>query len=270
MTIAIGTLYSGGVIVCADSKVVASDGATTSDSKVTVLAGEKSGIFAVADAAEDAHAAKMLACEIRDAACKAANPRCPEKEIKSVMTEWHSSYGSAQPPHLQFILARVLPPYTRIDNGRIYLCEPPATVMDTTSIAVGRGSRVVDPLLRLLNEACRLEVNVKMTLVRLAFLMYRAKKDEGSACGGESYAVVISNRGALTYIHPAEMAMAENLAEQLDRLLFDMSAMITNGSQGPTENFLKRCEVLAADANNLKFPSLAHLEHLIRDYECGH
>ena len=91
MTIAIGTLYTDGVIICADTKVVASDGATTSDMKVTVLAGEKAGIFAIADAAEDAHAAKMLAAEIRDSAWKAIDPRHPEPEIKAVMTSWFHS-----------------------------------------------------------------------------------------------------------------------------------------------------------------------------------
>src|SRR5579864_3924865 len=77
MTIAIGTGYDHGVIVCADTKVVASDGATTTDSKVSFSTTSSGAVFAIADAAEDARAAKMLAADITNAACNAKNVYLP-------------------------------------------------------------------------------------------------------------------------------------------------------------------------------------------------
>ena len=101
MTIAIGADYDGGVIICADTKVVASDGATTSDMKVALAMGPARRMVAVANAAEDGHAATMLAEEIGLAVGGTENP---EQDLKALMTAWHNSYGSAHPPQLQFIV----------------------------------------------------------------------------------------------------------------------------------------------------------------------
>lgn len=275
MTIAIGALYGDGAIICADTRVVASDGATTTDQKVSVLAGEHEGMFVIADAAEDGNAAKMLAREIRDAACGAADPRNPTAEIKAVMTSWHNSYGTTQPPHLQFLLARVVPPYTRMDNGTIYLCEPPATVMETTQAAIGRGSRAVDPLLSILYGTWEWSFDLQATLLRLAFLMYRAKKDEASACGGDTHAVVLSNHGALAQVSGKEMAAAEDLARQVDMLMMEASKMITScTSMEHQQKFLRgdfatRYAELAAQGRNMTFPSTDRLNIPIKDCGCA-
>src|SRR5438034_9962361 len=98
MTIAIGTLYSEGIIVCADTKVVATGGATTADSKVFASISPKGRMFLIADAAEDANAAKMLAGEISHAMCDAEKPYHLGPSIKAVMEPWHNSYHHVPPP----------------------------------------------------------------------------------------------------------------------------------------------------------------------------
>ena len=89
-------------------------------------------------------------------------------------------------------------------------------MLETHSIAIGRGSRAFDPLLRFLTGAVEYSFDLRMTLLRLAYLMYRAKKDEGSACGGDTHVIVVSNKGALAQIAPTEMAVAEVLASKID------------------------------------------------------
>jgi len=149
MTIAIGTLYSEGAIVCADTKVVASDGATTASSKVFASLSPKGRMFLIADAAEDANAAKMLAGEISYAICDAEHPYRLAPGIKAVMGPWHSSYHHIQPPNLQFVIASVV---VGDEAGQVFLCEPPSTVAYGWPIAIGRGARAVDPHLSILGH----------------------------------------------------------------------------------------------------------------------
>ncbi len=171
MTIAIGTLYSEGAIVCADTKVVASDGATTTGSKVFASLTPKGRMFRIADAAEDANAAKMLAGEISHAICDAENPYKLGAPIKAVMGPWHSSYHHVRPPNLQFVIASLV---VGDEQAQVFLCEPPSTVAYGWPIAIGQGARAVDPHLSILIPLKNL--NVRSALLRLAYLMYLAKK----------------------------------------------------------------------------------------------
>lgn len=64
MTIALGAAFDGGAIVCADSLVCASDGATSYGSKTFLGVSATKRMHAIANACEDAYAAKMLGEEI--------------------------------------------------------------------------------------------------------------------------------------------------------------------------------------------------------------
>src|SRR5271169_1076023 len=74
VTIAIGTPFSFGVIkgalVCADSLVVATDGATTFGTKTHLSITQRKSVFAIAGAADDGDASNMLAGDITSALCK--------------------------------------------------------------------------------------------------------------------------------------------------------------------------------------------------------
>ena len=86
VTIAIGAKFEGGVAVCADTKVVSTDGATHCGSKVFLGANPEKMAWAVANAADDGNAAKMLAGELSSAVSCAENYGDLLKRVKKSMT----------------------------------------------------------------------------------------------------------------------------------------------------------------------------------------
>lgn len=224
MTIGIGELFRfgslKGALVCADSKIVSSDLATTAGSKVHLSLSPSRSAFAIADAAEDGDAAKMLAQDITSALCDSSvvhMGHVPDV-VKQKMTHWYAAYSSARPPSVQFVLAAAV-------RGvcSLFYCSPPNTVLGRSrAFAIGQGTRVVDPLLP--GEASPLP-NVGEAILRAAYWMRRAKRDEGSMCGGETSMFLISNRGGIGLFESAELNAAESLAEEADALSSD----VTNG-----------------------------------------
>jgi hypothetical protein len=177
MTIAIGALYSDGVIVAADSKVVFSDGSTDSSPKLSLSLSPEQAMLAIADAAEDGHAAKTVAGKIGSAFID-AHRECknPEILLRNAMGRWYRSYGHSQAPVLEFLVGN--------EWAGLYYLSPPSTIVIQAPMAIGRGARPVEPLLGLLSN----ERNpLKPQLLLMAYLMYLAKKEEGSACGGHHY-----------------------------------------------------------------------------------
>ncbi len=111
MTIAIGEMLRfgklKGALVCADSRIVSSDLATTSGAKVHLSLTPRRSAFAIADAAEDGDAAKMLAQDITKALCAESvvhMGHVPEL-VKRIMTEWYAAYTGGRAPSTQFVLA---------------------------------------------------------------------------------------------------------------------------------------------------------------------
>jgi hypothetical protein len=124
MTVALGMYSIGSVFVCADDHVVSTDGFVTSGFKLHAIECV-TGSFVIANAANDANAANMLAKEILNELAKTAAGWAIEPAIKKTMTEWHSGYTQGSPPSIQFVLAARLGENTR----RLYFCEPPNTVL---------------------------------------------------------------------------------------------------------------------------------------------
>lgn len=181
MTIAIGAYFVGGLIVSADTNVVATDGIVTSGKKVSgVEYGHSS--FVIANAGDDGNAGDMLAGEILNALSGDADIWKIEPTIKKVMKDWHSGYAQGNPPQLSFVLAAS----TGRQYRRLYFCEAPNTVLKKDlgqPVAIGAGARVVDPLLPSVIIGA---VPVGTALLQVAYLMYRAKRDlvyiKGSEC----------------------------------------------------------------------------------------
>ena len=102
---------------------------------MSVTSGKR--IFAITYAAKDPRAGRMLASEIATVACSAPTRQDIVPGIKRVMGDWFRSYGVAQIPSLQFLVAS----NSTDDNaGRILLCEPPSTVMETFGPCVVGGA----------------------------------------------------------------------------------------------------------------------------------
>lgn len=259
MTIAIGTLFYGGAIVCTDTRVVASDGATTTDSKLFASIAPTKRLFLIAEAAEDAYAAKMLGGEISSAICDAKEPFHLGPEIKAVVGPWFNSYHHVQPPQIQFIVASVV---VGAQDGQLYMCEPPSTVASGWPIAIGKGARAVDPTISILRPMANENLDAKSTLLRLAYLMYLAKKDEASACGGETHAYAISTAGAFAPIDSKGMNKAEKLAEEVDSVLLSVVREVTGGpTKYPSQRVSDAFSALAKKYKDIDFPSLKFLEH---------
>jgi 20S proteasome alpha/beta subunit len=270
MTIAIGAPFIAGSIhgalVCADSRVVATDGATTWGSKMHLKFGVDSGeiksCFAIAGAADDADASTMLSQDITNALCddSVVDQSKVDIAVKQQMTAWYSAYGRGNPPTIQFVLAAVV-------GGKCSLifCSPPNTISRRQHpFAVGQGARAIDPLLP--NQASP-PPTAESAILRATYWMYRAKRDEGSLCGGCTNMAMISERGTFALIEKDEVEAAEALGEQVDKLLQSCRyGLLSWESQKAQQQFLRSFSQpyleLAAKAKKILFPTLTWLEGL--------
>ena len=140
MTIAIGAQFEGGVAVCADTKVVATDGATHWGSKVFLGVSPDRMAWAIANAADDGNAAKMLAEELSSAVSDSKNYKDLLKRAKEIMTSWYSAFGNVKPPIVHFLVS-----LGGKDNSSLYFCEPPNTVCSVGDVmAIGQGARPIE------------------------------------------------------------------------------------------------------------------------------
>lgn len=255
MTIAIGALYADGVIVGADTKVVFSDGSTTSGGKLFLSLSPERALFAIADASEDARASKTLGQDISAAFVDAhREKKKPENLVRKAMGKWHRSYGQSQVPATEFIVGKVI-----VDQWiGLYYCQPPSTVLWQNPLAIGRGARPVESLLGLLSDH---KCPLKPKLLMLAYLMYVAKKEEGSACGGETSVMVLSKAGTWAFVGQDEMAQAEVLAREIHSALqVSIQEILGAPIKPPTHSFERLYRELSEKAEALAFPSLRSLE----------
>jgi hypothetical protein len=262
MTIAIGAEFDGGAIVCADTKVSASDGATSYGSKTFLGVSATRKMYALANSCEDAYAAKMLGSEISTAISDTDKRSRIEPGIKSVMGSWYSGYRHVQPPQVQFILAFTQEGWK---NASLYYCEPPNTVAYGSPIAIGKGSRAVDPVLSLLGPTAQEKPDAKSTLLRMAYLMYLAKRDEAAACGGETYAIVIVGGGGFAMVNEEEMRQAEEMAKKLSKAFDSGIFRLTSSQQGSLDEFHQKINALLESYRRFEFSSLKFLERKIWD-----
>jgi 20S proteasome alpha/beta subunit len=159
MTIAIGMLCEGGMILAADSQATNKDGTTYDRVKVKSETTPTSA-FVIAYSCEDLYAAEMLVSEIL-ADLKLTAPRSldgAEDIVKARMVQWAAAFGSKdERPYMAFIFAAHVEgsPASK-DNLALYFCEPPGIMLRQTAensngyIAVGAGLVVTDPISRTL------------------------------------------------------------------------------------------------------------------------
>jgi hypothetical protein len=263
MTLGIAVPFPGGSILCADSRIEANDGASdlSNDAALmSVTSGKR--IFAITYAAKDPRAGRMLASEIATVACSAATRQDIVPGIKRVMGDWFRSYGVAQIPALQFLVAS----NSTDDNaGRILICEPPSTVMETFGpCVVGGASAPMTPWLRMLAPRNNLSFSLRSTVLRMTYLLYLARKYD-TAVGEETEMIVLSNRGSFTYIDRRELQQAEGLGEKVDALLLDVARQVLTAEmeQNPqtiAEEFLRGYFDVMEQNPQVYFPSLAWLD----------
>ena len=217
MTIALGLLCEGGVIVAADTQVMDMSGATTQNSKIVHFV-SNNGAFAIANASEDAYAAATMISKIKVALEGTAFKSWTDVEdvISYEMSDFSQPFSS--PPQHQLIVAG----FVENLGTALYFCEPPKTVvpkMREQYISAGAGFSVADPLKRTLFTYTS-HFSPQLVLRQIAYLMYRTKKDLASYCGGDTVAFYICADGRdPEMVRIEDFRAAEKEAHQLDMLL---------------------------------------------------
>jgi hypothetical protein len=264
MTLGIAVPFPGGSLLCADSRIEASDAASAADNDAALLSvtsGKR--MFAITYAAADPRAGHMLASEIASVACSAPSRQDIIPGIKRVMGDWFRSYGVAPVPPIQFLVASNS---TEDNSGRVLLCEPPSTVVETGgACVVGAGSRPLTPWLKLLTPRSGQSFSLRSTVLRLSYLTWLARKYEPHAIGEDTEMIVLSNRGSFTYIDRRELKQAEVVGEKVDALLLDMARQVlcAEPEQNPqtvAEEFLRGYFDVMEQNPQVFFPSLSYLE----------
>jgi hypothetical protein len=264
MTVGLAVPFAGGSILCADSRVCANGSPTAADDSpalMSVTAGRR--MFAITFAAQDPRAGTMLASEIATVACASPNRADVVPGIKRVMGDWFRSYGVAQVPAMQFLVASNSSDDTA---GRVLLCEPPSTVVDTFGpCVIGSASRSVSTMLRLLTPRQDQNTSLRSTVLRMTYLMHLARRSDPKTVGEDTEMIVLSNRGSFFYIDRAEIQQAEGLGEKVDALLLDMARQVLSAEpeenpQTIAEEFLRGYFEVMEQNPQVYFPSLSYLD----------
>jgi hypothetical protein len=233
MTIAIGRLCTTGLIIAADTRMTWDDGSTYDATKIKSQM-TNSGVYVIAHSSEDANAADSLVAEILRELSR-IDPKSLvefEEHVKPSMKAWYAAYTSS--PSMKLIVGVFIPPNSASPNADslgLYLCEPPTTVarkmpLDSSKgyIAIGAGPKITDPLFHTLFER---PVSVRVCLEQISYLMYRAKKDCGAYCGGETDAVFLKSVYAEPpWIKRLDMKVGESFGQLLDTALARTASVI--------------------------------------------
>ena len=223
MTIAIGMLCHDGIIIAADTQLVWTDGTTRTGTKVWQLA-TNSAQYVIANASNDGLAVDTLIQDIFDK-LEREDPidlRAIEKTIRKTMHEWTRAYSRQDIPSIALVIGVKLTGIQEGEKLALYHCGPPNTMIRITPedggyIAVGGGSLITDPIFRTLFSC---DCSAHTAIHQMSYLMYRAKKDAASICGGETSAIFLSTKLASPIsIPPINMEIAESQGESLDFVL---------------------------------------------------
>lgn len=197
MTIAIGMLCQGGIVVAADTQMTYADGTTYDSTKVKTLRAT-TGAYVISYSCLEINPAEALGNDILSD-LNLADPKSfsgVEDIVRSRLKQYAEMPTLRDDrPHIAFILGcRLDPTPNNSDCLGLYLCESSGIALRKTVetskgyVAIGAGAVVTDPLFRMLFGPL---VHPRVCLAQLSYLMYRAKKDCRGACGGGTDAVLL-------------------------------------------------------------------------------
>ena len=250
MTIGIGMLCTHGAIIAADSRMAQADGSTHVAQKVHATK-SANGAFVLTYAANDANAARTLRDDLFEDLARGDPSTLRETEdiVRSRMSMWAAAY-THHLPEIELILGASTPaPWAPEREKRggvgLYFCQPPNIMLlkhflepDTsTYIAIGGGAAITDPVYKSLFRGM---TNPKESLKQVAYLLYRAKKDQGQFCGGYSTAFFLREKSPAAFeIHAAYMDKAEGAGMMLDEGLKLACSALQASSLEESEGILK-------------------------------
>lgn len=235
MTIAVGMLCHGGAILAADGQsTIIEDGAAARGRKLCVVDNAGGISFGIATASDNLNAAEMLVRNISAALLETAKTNKEWTQVEEVisgkMTEWACAYC-----YHPFPTTRLISGITISGQGtRLYLCEPPNTVLwkEEGYVAVGSGATVTDPLFATLFTPLSRHCGPQYVCRELTYLIYRAKKDN-AFCGGPTDAIYLNTgEASATWINGYDFRDAEATSFQLDLILQQATtAALTDSGQ---------------------------------------
>ncbi len=225
MTIALGYLCHRGVVIAADTAVVMPPSQLQEGTKMLSVWG-RSGHFAIANSSDDGHATATLQAELKHdlEMVELKDFRDLSGMFKQRMTEWSDGYGTRTPPAMQFILGAKIGGM----EPKLFFCEPPNTVREVDDyIAAGSGGSVTDPLYTtFFGNNGGDHTDVQIILRRVAYLIYRAKKDD--VYGGKRTDCVVIGQDIIE-VDQDDMLAAESLSQDLD-FVASGAALFATGS----------------------------------------
>lgn len=229
MTIAAGFHCTDGIILFADTCMILQDGSKRQGRKLDYVF-NRHGFCGIVHAADDGNASKTLVDNIlKDIRIREyTSYEEVEAAITAQMTTWALAHYQLPPTGMVFAANFYAEP-------RLYLCEPPNTiVVKFPYCAAGTGARVTDPLAEMLIE--NIVASPRERLWHIAYLVYRAKKDDANCCG-HTDAMFFPRKGTARMISRKAMQDAEAFGPTLDLYL---SRAFTNLLSAQTKDDLKR------------------------------
>lgn len=268
MTIGIGMLapFGTATVLAADTRVGRGDGLQTRGQKIDSVVG-KSGSYVIAHAANDANATLSLVRRIFSALEKSDFQSFDEVErvVEQRMTHWARAFAY-QLPESELLFGASLKSMTGKEGAvRLYFCQPPNTILPVDNHdpykAIGSGSRTIDPLWNMLFQTSIM--SVPMALSWIAYLMYRAKKDD-TDCGGWTNAIVLRDGAEPQWITPTDMEQAEKFSQGLEFLLRGTCSAIIGQTDESAKDFCSKFGDMIFSVGtrlrNFKFHTLSGIE----------
>jgi len=247
MTLAIGMICQGGILVTADTRVSYDDGSVADVEKVSGFASH-SGLYAIAQSSHDANAANSLIAEL-EGKLAGARPSSSqpsyfsevEQVIKEVLRQWYAPVYENR-PSVQLLVGVVL---EQEKTPALYFCEPPSTVCRIWDAykAIGAGWVISDPIYKYWTQGGVRPLHE--TLCEASYLMYKGKQLLPASIGGFTDAIFIgSNASALYRVERKSMATAEACGPAFDRAMSKIVSLAMSGGAGGTPETLKIAEFM--------------------------
>jgi hypothetical protein len=222
MTIAIGMLCDGGVILAADTRITNPSTGATYDAVKIQQGKSDNARYVAAYSSESASSGESLRQAVISG-LEAKNPKSLAEVspiVENTMAKWSKAYTLKDDrPSTEIVLGA----FFGSSKIGLFLCEPPKTVVRKTFqgtdgyVASGAGQAITDPLFRILFSEL---VSPRVCLCRIAYLMHRAKTDYAAYCGGETDVVFLKNGvDEPIWIERLDMKQAEEFGDFFDSTL---------------------------------------------------
>src|SRR5579863_3084757 len=249
MSINMGRLIYNGAVVLADSYSYLADGTSRKDRKILHFNGVNVA-FAIADASDDADAAKALISTIGHRFANEAQQWKKIEEIaKSEMTDWHRAFRKA--PATIFTGAAMLK--GEKPSVRLFSMIPPRTIsfLEDGYVANGAGSWIANLVYDMLFSS-HPQRDPQMVLRECAYLLYRVKEANVFCKGVEGYVLDCKSQ-TLRHLDLRDIRDAVNASFQLDIVLWMAGLAMIRDNRGSSHNnppavdqLIARCDKMRA------------------------